>query len=78
MPTSALILWLYLFCHFGDQTTERFGVIDDQFYQIAWYKLSLNEQKLLPLAISVAQKEIYFKVFGNISCTRDTFKKVCK
>lgn len=76
MPASIALFWLYLFCHFGDQTTERFGNIVDHFYQIEWYKLPLNEQKYLPLAIAVTQAGVYLRCFGSISCTHDTFKKV--
>ncbi|XP_055296830.1 odorant receptor 22c-like [Sitodiplosis mosellana] len=75
---SPIIFWLYLFCHFGDQLTESFGNVDNAFYQLSWYELPLDMQKCIPMAISLAQKEIYLQGFGSINCTKDTFKKIMK
>ena len=62
--------WLYLFCHFGSRVTERFSDVDRAFYELTWYELSLDMQKCVPMAISLAHKEIYLQGFASINCTK--------
>lgn len=35
------IVWLYLFCHFGDEVTNRYIDVNDLIYKGAWYLILL-------------------------------------
>lgn len=70
------MMWLFIYCYFGDQVTSQFNNIVDSFYSIDWYLLPLNIQKDLPLVIFAADSKVHIKGFGTTSCTRETFKKV--
>lgn len=74
--TIVVILFLYVFCHFGDQITQQFNDVQDAVFNMAWYKFPLEMQKNIPMIISLAQKEVYVEAFGNIHCTREIFMKV--
>lgn len=63
-------------CEFGQQFSDAFGDFDGGFYQVDWYLLPFAIQRMLPMIILNAQKPVVVKCFGNISCERETFKKV--
>lgn len=67
---------LYLYCHFGDQVTQRFEDIGDAVYQIDWYALPLDMQKNLPMVIALTQKRVFVRGFADTRSTREVFKKV--
>lgn len=67
---------LFLFCHFGNQLTDTFGTIYDTFYQCDWYLMPLKIQKIMPTILNAAQEPVFLRGFGNITCTREMFKKV--
>lgn len=71
-----IFLKLYIFCHFGDQVTQRFEMIGDNVYQLAWYMLPLDVQKQLPMVIALAQKRVYVRGFADTRSTREVFLKV--
>lgn len=48
---------LYGLCYFGDCVTQRFDDVGDALYQLAWYLLSENIQRMLPTMIAFAQKK---------------------
>lgn len=80
LQTLVLILLimvsLYLYCHFGDQVTQRFEDVGDAVYQIDWYALPLDMQKNLPMVIALTQKRIFVRGFADTRSTREVFKKV--
>lgn len=76
IPGTMVVIWLYLFCHFGDMITQKFEHIAYSVYDVKWYTLSLNLQKTLPLVIMQAQKNVFFQGYAGIKCTRELFKKV--
>lgn len=69
--------WLFLVCWTGDEVTIHFEIIQDAAYRSAWYLLPLRIQKSIPNVIIFAQKPVYVGNFGEVHCTRETFKKVC-
>ena len=77
MAILALISWLYVFCEFGHQVTQRFDDLHDTVFGMAWYLLPLEMQKTIPMIISMAQKEVHLEAFGGVHCTREVFMKVC-
>lgn len=77
-PTLITILWLYLFCHYGNHLTEHFSRFGEAIYQLDWYMLPLDRQKNLPRALALADKPIYLEGFGGVECIRQLFTKVLK
>lgn len=75
---SAVITWLYSFCHLGDNVMYQFECICESIYGISWQLMPLELQINMPIIIAVAQKPIYIQDFLTIQCTKEFFKKVCR
>lgn len=65
-----------MFCEFGERLSERFNIINDEILDWDVYIYPKNIQKILPIILYGTQKSVALSGFGNIQCTRDTFKKV--
>lgn len=76
-PMAILLLWFFLFCHFGDRITHRFNDVADALYELTWHKLPLDQQKMLIMMIAFGQKSVYLRGFGDTRCTHEAFIKVC-
>lgn len=74
--TIVFTFQLYLFCHFGNHVTERIDDIHFAAYNICWYELPLDMQKIIAVIIRSAQKPVYIRVFGGAHCSREVFMKV--
>lgn len=74
---NVVMMWLLIYCNFGDQVTTQFGGIDSKLYLCNWYNLPIELEKNIPMMLLSVQKPIYLRGFGSTSCTRETFKKVC-
>lgn len=71
------LAWLYLFCNIGDEITTRFRNVGDTLYRGPWHKLPLNLRRNIPeMILMIAQKPIHIQGFGNLRCTRETYKSV--
>lgn len=68
--------FILFFCEFGQRVSAAFENIHDTISLAEWYAFPLRTQKLLPVMMIVAEHQISIKVFGNISCVRETFKTV--
>lgn len=62
-------------CYATEEVRTRFVDIDI-FYQCQWYRFPLKIRKALPIIISGSQKLDFLKVFGNITASRETCRKV--
>lgn len=59
----------------GDSIFRKYKNID--VYNLCdWYLYSTQIQRLLPSIIIHTQSDVYIKAYGNIECSRDTFKRV--
>lgn len=67
---------VYASCEFGQQIFGLFNEIGRAIDQIKWYRFSIRVQQMLPIITLFAQQPITLEVFGSISCSRDSFKKV--
>lgn len=75
------MLWVFVLifgiCEFGERLNKSSSEeINYTFEQSAWYLFPRDVQSVLPFLIMVAQKPVDLDVFGSISCSRITFKKV--
>lgn len=55
---------------------REFNKFNDAFCTCKWYYFSLEMQKMLLIVVANTQQPIFIQGFGNIPCTRDSFKKV--
>lgn len=60
----------------GDTITNRFERVSNSVYSCRWVELSPKLRKYAKTMLIVAQKPIYIQGFGNVRCTRETFKSV--
>lgn len=68
---------LFLFCMFGESLTEQFSMLDEKLNQsIDWYLFPIGVQRMLLTVMSNTQQSVTIRGYGNIECTRDTFKAV--
>lgn len=72
----SLLLYLLIFCNFGDNVTTEFDHINETIYYFDWQSLPLELKKYLPLMMLLAQKPIYMRGLGRVQCTREMFGKV--
>lgn len=67
---------IFLFCEASQIVSNCFDDVD--FYnQCDWYRFSPRVQLAIPMIIvNTTQHSVVIKAFGNILCTRETFKRV--
>lgn len=65
-----------VYCEMCEEITSGFEEVADAIYQLDWYTYPLDIQRMLPLVLNYAQQPVQTIAFGNIPCTRETFKKV--
>lgn len=63
-------------CEFGQQLTSQFQAFDDAFCRCKWYSFPIELQQLLVIVMSNTQQLAYMQSYGNIQCTRESFKEV--
>lgn len=68
--------WIYLLCNNGEEVSSKFGKLSDSFFHCSWYTFPTDLQKLIPIVINFAQKDVRMNGIGNLACTRETFKQV--
>lgn len=81
MLFSSLVIGLafaqmFVFCNFGQKMSDQFSEGDNKIYQTDWYAFPREVQRMLPIIMMGAQEPIIFHGFGNLTCTREAFKKV--
>lgn len=83
MPVLVLILnaiiaivAAFIACEIGQQMNNAFNKIDFTLDQIDYYLFPIEIKRALPMIIVVAQQPVTLACFGDITCTRETFKSV--
>lgn len=66
----------YFLCQYANSVTVSSLNVAIELYDLEWYKFGIAEQQLLRLWIQYAQRDFYFKGFGVITCSRETFLTV--
>lgn len=76
---GSLTFWsyvqLFIICDASEHVTHRFEEID-LYNQCKWYEFPSNVRRSMPIIIANTQRPIVISAFGNILCTRETFKMV--
>lgn len=76
MCCFAAFILISFACEIGQRFTNAFSDVDDVLGQLKWYLLPIEVQRILPIAIMYSQEPLLVKFFGNMSCSREQFKKV--
>lgn len=75
-----LTVWSFMLisivCESGERVTEQFSKYNDTLNQCNWYLLPVDIQQMLLIFIADVQQPIHIRGYGNIICTRDSFKQV--
>lgn len=71
--TLALV---FVACESGQRFSNAFSEVGDAFSQLDFYLLPIEIQRILPPVIMYMQKPMFVQFFGNLSATREQFKKV--
>lgn len=67
---------IFLVCECGQIVSIEFELFSDALYQCNWYFLSNELQRILISFMVIAQHPTYMQGYGNIECTRESFKNV--
>lgn len=67
---------VFAICEFGERLTMQFVVFSETISQCRWYTYPIEMQRILPILIANTQQPGFIESYGNIECTRDSFKKV--
>lgn len=64
-----------MLCNSGDSVVSRYQGID--VYNLCdWYRYPDKARRLLPIIIMNSQPKVSIQAYGNIHCSRETFKMV--
>lgn len=74
-----LSFWAYLsicmLCNSGDTVVKRFEEIDI-YYLCEWHTFPNSVKRIMPSVIINSQIPVGIEAFGNVSCSRETTKRV--
>lgn len=70
--------YILIACECGERVSSAFGEIGYVVCQFDWCLFPVEMWKMLPTILIFAQQPVEIPIFGSISCTRETFKKVCQ
>lgn len=65
-----------MFCKLGQRITDRFNGIFEIICNSEWYAFPKEIQRIMPTLMNSAEKPVILLGFGNLKCTRESFKKV--
>lgn len=63
-------------CELGQWLTYKSSAIFDVLCQCPWYLLPTELRRRLVIIMLSSQEEIIIHSYGNVPCSRETFKKV--
>lgn len=67
---------LYCYSEFGEMVTNEFQLFSDRTIQCEWYLFPHGMQRIFVIFINDVQQPVLIRGYGNIQCTRETFKAV--
>lgn len=71
------VVWsVFIACELGERACELFFSVDETLDEIDWYLYPIEMKRMLPIIMIVTQKPIYVELFGSITASRETFKRV--
>lgn len=74
------MLWSFIvigiLCLSGQMVTDAFELISNELNQCKCYLVPLEMQRMLLILLANVQQSTFIRGYGNIYCTRETFKNV--
>lgn len=71
------VVWsVFIACELGERACDMFGTVDETMDEIDWYLYPIEIKRMLPIIMIVTQKSVYIQLFGSITASRETFKRV--
>lgn len=67
---------MFYICETGQDVSDRSNKFGDEIYKCDWYLLPHKLQRMLIIILINAQEPVYIRGFGNVECTRESFKQV--
>lgn len=67
---------LYFYCNFGEMLSQESQVFNDELWQCNWYLLPIKVQRMLVMFMIDTEQPMSIHGYGNIECSRNTFRKV--
>lgn len=78
--TGSFLFWSFgkavVICENAQDITDTFDDFDYSIYQMDWWLFPLGIKRMLPLVLMNSQKPVVVQSFGNLICSRLTFKSV--
>lgn len=67
---------LSVYCEIGEQLGTKFDELGDALYQCEFEALPIDVQRTIPIILSFMQNSPALAAYGNLKCSRETFKRV--
>lgn len=67
---------VFLYCEMGERIAAYFATVDAAVSEIDWHLFPIATQRMMPVVLMVTRKAVQLRGFGNVSATRETFKRV--
>lgn len=71
-----IVVWLYIYCFFGDNITRKCGDVSEIAFDLNFFMYPVALQRYLILIMAVAQKPFYITGLQITRCSLESFKKV--
>lgn len=66
----------FLICELGERVSREYETFYNKLCECDWYALSIEMQQKYLIFLAHTQQTPNISCFGNVTCTRETFKKV--
>lgn len=73
---TASFVTVFLTCEMGQNVSNQFNKFGDKVGTCDWYLLLRKLQQMFVIVMINAQEPVSIRGFGNVECTRDSFKRV--
>lgn len=70
--------FFFCICELGETITHRFDVFRQELERCNWHTLPIEMQRMFLIFLLDTQQPINIRCYGNVTCLRDTFRKVTK
>lgn len=67
---------VFFLCHFSENVSTSFEKLNDRLFECDWYLLPNELQRSFFITTIAVQEPIHIRGFGNVLCTRQSFKEV--
>lgn len=72
----ATIATTYIYCFLSEKVTHYLSIVGDYFYNCAWYRLTIKQQRLFISPIQRAQLKFRITGLGIVDCSLGVFSSV--